>query len=541
MRQIWLRLWFSAFILEMLSSSVGAFRLGRALQSRRTVAGSGSSCLRALSSAGSDVIREYLICPPNLDADIQGSVSALRALRPQIQVVQGGSGGAVSGVMWSAHSRHLQMDCTSLEEMYLGRQKLNVDETARHWNNVISHRSSVLGMQQAASPLNLNVNLGDGGSLQKELNNAIVAVHRASFMSRSLQKTFISVGKDDRSPVTIADFAVQALIIDLLKQAFPGDKFIAEEDSSAIKRDLAVRSAVIDALSAATQSPWSEQRLYDTVDLGGFSQRASRVWVLDPVDGTKGFMRGQHYCIALALLVDGKPQLSVMGCPNVNLRRVLEPEATADMGGNVADIDPSFMISAAGSAGSAGAADGDIPVPAHSVSTGSIFYAVSGRGAWARTLAMPLGGGYEVSVSSCAIPSKATLCESMEATHGDRDVTQGVFRRLGLANDFLRLDGQCKYCVVGAGAAEGNMRLPPRGYREKIWDHAPGAHFITEAGGKVTDLEGRQLNFGEGRFLSEDVQGILATNTRLHSDILTAIRAERLLKPPGRIERVFLD
>lgn len=490
--------------------------------------------MRAKGADGSDGIREYLVCPTKLDADMQASVSALAALRPQVQVVQG-SAVSPSGVMWSAHSRHLQMDCTSLEEMYLGRQKLGVDETASHWNNVISHRSSVLGMQQAASPLNLNVNLGDGGSLQKELNNAIVAVHRASFMSRSLQKTFISIGKDDRSPVTIADFAVQALIIDLLKQAFPGDKFIAEEDSGAIKSDLAVRSAVIDALSAATQSSWSEQRLYDTVDLGGFSQRASRVWVLDPVDGTKGFMRGQHYCIALALLVDGKPQLSVMGCPNVNLRRVLEPEATADMGGNVADIDPSFMISAVGGA------EGGVPVPAHSVSTGSIFYAVSGRGAWARTLAMPLGGGYEVSVSSCAIPSTATLCESMEATHGDRDVTQGVFRRLGLTSDFLRLDGQCKYCVVGAGAAEGNMRLPPRGYREKIWDHAPGAHFITEAGGKVTDLEGRELNFGEGRFLSEDVQGILATNTPLHSDILTAIRAERLTKPPGRIERVFLD
>ena len=47
-----------------------------------------------------------------------------------------------------------------------------------------------------------------------------------------------------------------------------------------------------------------------------------------------------------------------------------------------------------------------------------------------------------------------------------------------------RLDGQCKYCVVGAGAADGNLRLPYKGYIEKIWDHAAGAHFVTEAGGK---------------------------------------------------------
>lgn len=42
---------------------------------------------------------------------------------------------------------------------------------------------------------------------------------------------------------------------------------------------------------------------------GMFDGTAERVWVLDPVDGTKGFMRGEHYCIALALLVKGE-QLS---------------------------------------------------------------------------------------------------------------------------------------------------------------------------------------------------------------------------------------
>ena len=39
---------------------------------------------------------------------------------------------------------------------------------------------------------------------------------------------------------------------------------------------------------------------------GMFDGSAERVWVLDPVDGTKGFMRGEHYCIALALLVKGE-------------------------------------------------------------------------------------------------------------------------------------------------------------------------------------------------------------------------------------------
>ena len=53
-----------------------------------------------------------------------------------------------------------------------------------------------------------------------------------------------------------------------------------------------------------------------------------------------------------------------------------------------------------------------------------------------------------------------------------------------MSKDYVRLDGQCKYAIVGAGAAHGNMRLPPSGYIEKIWDHAPGVHFVTEAGGQ---------------------------------------------------------
>lgn len=439
-------------------------------------------------------------------------------------------------IMWSVHDKdyNMQLDCTPLEEMYLGRQKLNEKETAEKWNELLTQRRTVL----CDSADSIDMNLGDGGKLQEELNQAIAAVHRASFMSRSLQKNFLSINKNDNSPVTIADFAVQALIIDALHRAFPEDKFIAEEDSSVLKSDPALRSAVLTALTAASSSHWSEERLYDIIDLGGFTGTSSRVWVLDPVDGTKGFMRGEHYCIALALLVNGGSQLSVMGCPNVNLKRVLQPGLTASKGEKVADIDHSFQIASAGAGHSS-----DLRHDAHPVSTGSVFYAVSGRGAWARSLAMPLGSGFEVSVSEVSVTPHAALCESMEASHGDRAMTIGVFNRLGLTKEYLRLDGQCKYCVVGSGAAEGNMRLPPAGYREKVWDHVPGVHFIQEAGGTVTDIDGRELDFSQGRLLPENVTGILATNRALHKEILAAIQNERMalkkgVKSPGR---VYLD
>ena len=43
------------------------------------------------------------------------------------------------------------------------------------------------------------------------------------------------------------------------------------------------------------------------------------MWTLDPIDGTKGFLRGEQYAVCLALLVDAKVQVGIMGCPNLPL------------------------------------------------------------------------------------------------------------------------------------------------------------------------------------------------------------------------------
>lgn len=41
------------------------------------------------------------------------------------------------------------------------------------------------------------------------------------------------------------------------------------------------------------------------------------MWTLDPIDGTKGFLRGEQYAVCLALIVDAEVKLGVMGCPNL--------------------------------------------------------------------------------------------------------------------------------------------------------------------------------------------------------------------------------
>lgn len=55
-------------------------------------------------------------------------------------------------------------------------------------------------------------------------------------------------------------------------------------------------------------------------------------WTLDPIDGTKGFVRGGQYAICLALIEDGRVQLGVLGCPNLPVEQGHLYEATESIG-----------------------------------------------------------------------------------------------------------------------------------------------------------------------------------------------------------------
>jgi 3'(2'), 5'-bisphosphate nucleotidase len=88
------------------------------------------------------------------------------------------------------------------------------------------------------------------------------------------------------------------------------------------------------------------------------------------------------------------------------------------------------------------------------------------------------------------------------------------------------MDSQAKYAVLAAGGADVLVRLmsPSRpDYKEMIWDQAAGSIVIEEAGGRVSDLDGRALDFSHGRRLERN-RGILATNGRLHDTVLKALR-----------------
>jgi 3'(2'), 5'-bisphosphate nucleotidase len=292
----------------------------------------------------------------------------------------------------------------------------------------------------------------------------------------------MTLQKSDHSPVTIADYASQALICQSLATTFADDPVVAEENAAALRH-----SDQVELLAQVTQyvGYWlpgaAPADICDWIDHGG-ARPARRFWTLDPIDGTKGFLRHEQFAIALALIEDGRVQVGALACPNLPI---------------------------------------DMAQP--SGRRGVVFLAVRGGGA--EMVSLNGGESLPISVSSVSDPAGARFVESVEAGHTDHDAHASLARSLGITRPSLRLDSQAKYGVVARGDSDIYLRLPsPKtpDYRERIWDHAAGVLIVEEAGGRDTDAYGRELDFGQGlRLLSN--QGIVVSNGRFHSDILEAI------------------
>ena len=327
---------------------------------------------------------------------------------------------------------------------------------------------------------------------------AIECVREAARLCRSVAREISPdvMAKKDNSPVTVADFGSQALVCRALAEAFPHDPVIAEEDAAELKRpeNAVILEQVLRHVRAvrpesAAQAKVDGESICHWIDHGGRGDYHQRFWTLDPIDGTKGFLRGGQYAVALALVVEGRVVVAALACPNLS--------ATT---GNF---------------------DKD-----HANAGGSIFHAASGQGAFVVADESAIGSEprpMAIAVSRRDKPAELRFCESVEAGHSAQGDAATVAARIGITAPPFRMDSQAKYAVVARGEADIYLRLPTRAdYREKIWDHAAGALIVTEAGGVVTDSAGRPLEFRHGRELAAN-RGVVVSNGRLHAQIIEAI------------------
>ncbi|ABW28662.1 3'(2'),5'-bisphosphate nucleotidase [Acaryochloris marina MBIC11017] len=315
---------------------------------------------------------------------------------------------------------------------------------------------------------------------ESERNIAIQAVQAAAHLCEQVRREIVpeAIEKKDKSPVTVADFGAQALICRALSTAFPQDPVVGEEDAADLRTpEMTERLAQVTQYVQAIVPDATPDQVTGWIDHGN-GQVGSRYWTLDPIDGTKGFLRGDQYAIALALIENGEIKVGVLGCPALSFT------------------------------------EGQ---------TGLMGVAVRGAGA---TLS-PLAGGapQSIKVVSADQSDHLRFVESVESGHGDQSRQAAVAKAAGITQDSLRMDSQAKYMAVAAGEAALYLRLPsPKtpDYREKIWDHAAGVILVEEAGGRVTDITGQALDFSLGAKLVNN-QGVVVSNGSIHDPVLAAL------------------
>lgn len=335
-------------------------------------------------------------------------------------------------------------------------------------------------------------------AFERELLVATHAVRKASFLTKRVQQQIIAhrdettITKTDNSPVTIGDYAAQTVIINTIKANFPEDCVVGEESAEGL--DDSFVSAILKEINdndekyvdlendgevnfTNDQFPLkSIENVKEIINFGDYKGGdKGRFWCLDPIDGTKGFLRGEQFAVCLALIVDGVVKCGVIGCPNLKLSQYNAAPS--------ADVDESF---------------------------GYIFRAVRGNGA-SFTDSVSMDKWKPTHVRHLEDTKDMITLEGVEKGHSSHDEQDTIKAKLNITQS-IHLDSQVKYCLLAMGLADVYLRLPIKmSYQEKIWDHAAGNAIVLESGGLHTDsLNNVTLDFSKGRTLLS--KGVIATS-----------------------------
>ena len=300
------------------------------------------------------------------------------------------------------------------------------------------------------------------------------AVRDAVKLCRRVQTDYLKANVKGEEPVTIADYGSQAIICRALQQRCPDDGVVAEESGRQFLELVPAeqRAAVLGILAEILEQSVSEAQVVAWLDFGkGKSSR--RTWVIDPIDGTRGFIARRHYAIACGLLMDGTVAEGIVAAPGYDEQ-------------------------------------------------GALFYTRDGA-AWRTSL---VGGlGEKVTVSQRRGAHELVAAQSFEKHHASKSRMRRARELAGLGSARIReLDSMEKYALVACGDADLYMRLPAAGsrYAHKIWDHAAGTALVIQAGGQVTDLDGSPLDFSQGDALPN--VGMIVSNGQHHDRIIAAVQ-----------------
>ncbi|XP_015578182.1 putative PAP-specific phosphatase, mitochondrial isoform X4 [Ricinus communis] len=336
----------------------------------------------------------------------------------------------------------------------------------------------------------------------RELEAAIKVVERACRLCVDVKRSLFSsegriVEKNDQTPVTIADFGVQALVSLELGKVFPSIPLVAEEDSSFVRSNNLVDSvvSVVTDKANSNDKPLKHADVLAAIDRGG---KNPIVFGTNPAT----------YWVGLALVVEGEIVLGVMGCPNWTEDNSYKSTTKIEN-----------MLSG----------------------PGTLMVAHVGCGTWTKELPDMLGRSTKVldGWTRCIVDGhnlvpEARFCISDSQTWESLPLSD-LFDATSEADsvgdkEILLLPtccgSLCKYLMVASGRASVFILRSTTQRTIKAWDHAVGIICVHEAGGKVTDWKGNQLDFAadqvERRIIFPS-GGVLVTNGKLHNQIVEMI------------------
>lgn len=319
-----------------------------------------------------------------------------------------------------------------------------------------------------------------------DLQPILQATRQAAALCRAVQQKHIApalkANRDDgvarkqgAEPVTIADYGAQAIICRAIGAHFPEDAVVAEEGGEQFAALISEtdQQEIVSLISHVLEEPVTVAQVIAWLDYGQ-DREAERTWVIDPIDGTKGFIALRHYVVAVGLLNAGKQ-----------------------------------------------VAEGVMAAPGYADGMGAIFY-TQGGAAFAE--ALDGGSRRQIHASQRTDPSTLIAMESFEKSHASQDLMASVREAAGISTAQIeRIDSQEKYARVATGEADLYLRLPRLSSTRPhmIWDHAAGVALVQSAGGIATDYDGSPLDFSLGKTLANN-RGMIVANPRIHDQIVRA-------------------
>lgn len=311
------------------------------------------------------------------------------------------------------------------------------------------------------------------GEYEKEVGQLISILRPTIDITLKGQQILDSLSvhtKTDHSPVSICDLASQTLIVKGIKEHFPNDFILAEEDPNLQNQEFLdlVKNLLPDGVDP---SKYGNQIVNKRTD------NMKRLWVIDPIDGTYDFIKNGNYAIATALLIDNQVVCSIVAWPRHQSSMTGIPLSG-----------PLFFVSA------------------------------KGHGSFAIDL-----DNHFFELKRNPHPQERLIVPK-NISQPERSAYDLLKERLNIHDEFSD-SSLTKGFVLAAGAGVAYLRIRCKG-NEFVWDIAPFELLVREAGGFATTIDGKPIEYSNDGFAIDSCRGLIMTSKdeEFHQKVLEIYR-----------------